>query len=272
MNILIPMAGEGKRFREAGYRISKPAIPTYDKRTGEMIPMVVCATLDLPGVENDGSNVIYVDRDHHRIDGTEDVINSFFPKARFVMVDHLTDGQASTCLLAKSYIDNEEELLIAGCDNGMEYDNEGFELLRKEADVLAFTYRNNESVLRNPSSIGWLKVDENNNVIDTSIKKAISDNPMNDHAVVATFWFRSGRCFTRSAEKMIKENDRINAEFYVDQVLHHALELGYRVKVFEIERYIGWGTPEDYEVYQKTYEYWKGFVNKETAMLGEANG
>lgn len=35
MNILIPMAGAGSRFTEAGYKVSKPAIPTYDKRTGK---------------------------------------------------------------------------------------------------------------------------------------------------------------------------------------------------------------------------------------------
>ena len=69
MNILIPMAGAG-RFTEAGYKVSKPAIPTYDKRTGKKMPMVVCATLDLPEIKEDGSNVIYVDRDFHKANGT----------------------------------------------------------------------------------------------------------------------------------------------------------------------------------------------------------
>lgn len=66
MNILIPMAGAGSRFSEAGYTVSKPAIPTYDKRTGQKLPIVVCATLDLPGIEKDGLNVIYVDRESHK--------------------------------------------------------------------------------------------------------------------------------------------------------------------------------------------------------------
>lgn len=66
MNILIPMAGEGKRFQEKGYTVSKPAILTYDRRTGKKLPMVVCATLDLPGFLPDGSNIIYIDRDFHK--------------------------------------------------------------------------------------------------------------------------------------------------------------------------------------------------------------
>ena len=263
MNILIPMAGAGSRFVEAGYTISKPAIPTYDKRTGKKLPMVVCATLDLPEVKEEGSNVIYVDRDFHKTNGTESAILECFPKAKFITVDHLTEGQACTCMLAKEDINNDEPLLIAGCDNGMEINAEKFDKYADEADVLVFTYRHNEAVLANPNAYGWMIVDENDNITGTSIKKAISDNPMEDHAVVATFWFKKGSIFVEATEKMIAENDRINNEFYVDQVAKHVLDLGYKAKVFEINRYIGWGTPADYELYQKTFEYWNGFFERE---------
>ena len=263
MNILIPMAGAGSRFSEAGYTVSKPAIPTYDKRTGKKMPMVVCATLDLPGVKCDGSNVIFVDRDFHRSNGTEQAILKFFPQARFITVDHLTQGQACTCMLADYLINTDEELLIAGCDNGMEIDQEKFDESRQEADVLVFTYRHNEAVLTKPNAYGWMIVDDKDNITGTSIKKAISDDPMNDHAVVATFWFRAGKIFVEAVNKMIAENDRVNNEFYVDQAVKHVLELGYKAKVFEIDRYIGWGTPEDYEIYQRTFEYWNGFYERE---------
>lgn len=267
MNILIPMAGAGSRFSEAGYTVSKPAIPTYDKRTGRKVPMVVCATLDLPGVEPDGSNVIYVDRNFHKMDGTETTILNYLPAAQFITVDHLTEGQACTCLLAEKFIDNDEELLIAGCDNGMELDKVRFDRLREDADVIVFTYRHNEMVMKNPNAIGWMIVDQSENVIGTSIKKAISDMPMEDHAVVATFWFKRGSMFVEATKKMIAKNDRVNGEFYVDQVVKHMLDLGYRAKVFEIDRYIGWGTPSDFELYQKTFEYWKGFYEKERQRL-----
>ena len=263
MRIVIPMAGAGQRFADAGYKMSKPAIPTYDRRTGEMIPMVVCATKDLPGVLEKGENITYIDRDFHKFSGVEEEIRHYYPKASFITIDHLTEGQACTCLLAKDYIDREEELLIAGCDNGMEFSCDEFDMCRKEADAIVFTYRNNESVLENPNAYGWMIVDGNNRIVGTSIKKAISDSPMNDHAVVATFWFRKGNIFVEAAEKMISENDRINNEFYVDQVVKHIIDMGYKAKVFEISRYIGWGTPHDYEAYQKTFEYWKGFCEKE---------
>lgn len=223
MNILIPMAGESCRFAEAGYALSKPAIPTYDKRTGDKLPMVVCATLDLPGVKDGGSNVIYVDRDFHKDNGTEKAILNFFPEAKFITTDYLTEGQACTCMLAEEYINNDEELLIAGCDNGMELNIDKFNTYRNEADVLVFTYRHNEVVLANPNAYGWMRVDCNDNIIGTSIKKAISDTPMSDHAVVATFWFKKGKIFVDAAQRMIEKDDRINNEFYVDQAIKYVL-------------------------------------------------
>lgn len=146
LNILIPMAGEGRRFSEKGYKLHKPAIPTIDRRTGKEFPMVVCAVLDLLSIDNDEINLIFIDRDFHKKDGVEEEIWRHFPQADFITVDYLTEGQASTCMLAKEKINNEEELLIAGCDNGMVFQEKKFEQMKREVDCLIFTYRNNEAV------------------------------------------------------------------------------------------------------------------------------
>jgi dTDP-glucose pyrophosphorylase len=267
--ILIPMAGAGQRFADAGYTVHKPAIMTVDRATGQEKPMVVCATKDLPGVAADGSNVIYVDRNFHKTDSVEDAIRAWYPQAAFITVDHLTEGQACTCMLAEPYLDPEQPLLIAGCDNGMDIDRDAFDALTKECDCIVFTYRHNEAVLANPNAYGWMIADAAGNITGTSIKKAISDSPMEDPAVVATFWFRRAAVFIEATKKMIAENDRINGEFYVDQTVKHVLDLGYRAKIFDIDRYVGWGTPADYEGYQKTWNYFKAFLGDKN-IFGEA--
>lgn len=261
--ILIPMAGAGQRFTDAGYKVHKPAIQTIDRQDGTQKPMVVCATKDLPGVAEDGGNVIYVDRSFHKEDGVEDVIKAYYPKAQFITIDHLTEGQACTCMLAESHLNPEEPLLIAGCDNGMDIDFEAFEKVKLECDCVVFTYRHNEAVLQNPNAYGWMITDNDGNITGTSIKKAISETPMEDPAVVATFWFKEAKVFLEATEKMIRENDRINGEFYVDQTVKHVLDLGYKAKIFDIDRYVGWGTPADYEGYQNTYVYFRDFLAKE---------
>ena len=202
--VLIPMAGAGQRFAEAGYQVHKPAIMTIDRFDGHQKPMVVCATKDLPGVRKDGSNVIYVDRTFHREDGVEDAIRQYYEKAQFITIDHLTQGQACTCMLAENYLNPKEPLLIAGCDNGMDIDVAAFQELTRDCDCIVFTYRHNEAVLSNPNAYGWMITDQEGNITGTSIKKAISDTPMEDPAVVATFWFREAGIFLEATEKMIR--------------------------------------------------------------------
>ena len=74
MNILIPMAGEGSRFSDVGYKVSKPLLPTYDRKSNKELPMVVCAANNLYGANNSSNTMIFIDRDFHKSHGVEDII------------------------------------------------------------------------------------------------------------------------------------------------------------------------------------------------------
>lgn len=248
MIALIPMAGAGSRFAEQGYTTPKPLLPVLG------LPMVVNAAKALPVSER----YVFVVRDFQIKEYAIDQhLKSFFPNSDIVVLDHLTEGQAVTCLMAKDLINTSEPLVIGASDNGMIYDREKFEYISKEADAIVFTFRNNPAVLEKPQAYGWVKVDENRDVKQVSVKVPISQSPMQDHAVVGTFWFKSGKIFVEAAEHMIAANTRINNEFYVDECVNDLLSLGYKVKVFEIDHYVCWGTPNDY----KTFNYWNEFFN-----------
>ncbi len=263
MNILIPMAGAGSRFKDQGYKIHKPLLPTTSLSLKKTVPMVVAAWADLPRSSED--KTIFVIRKFHEEEQVPFVIKQFVSNSQFIVVSDLTEGQACTCLLAKNQIDNDQELLISGCDNGLVFDHSKFISMKAGSEVLVFTFRNHEHVLQNPQAYGWVKTNGENSTTATgvSVKKALSSQPMRDHAVVATFWFKKGSDFVRCAEEMISSNDRINNEFYVDQVIKYAVRAKLNVKVFEVEKYLGWGTPADYEQYEKTVKYWKDFLVQE---------
>ena len=261
MNILIPMAGEGNRFKEQGYNIPKPIIPTYDRKSKKEYPMVVCAANNLPGAEDKNNKIIFIDRTFHKEQGVEDIIKSYWENAKFITLDKLTEGQASTCLKAKDEINTDEELLIGPCDCGINININKFNELKKTCDCIVFTFTNNDSVCENPNAYGWMKTDSDNNILSASVKRAISDNPEKDPAVTAVFWFKHGKDFVQAAENMIAANKRINNEFYVDEVVNFILELGLKAKTFNVDKYFCWGTPKDYEDYQNTVKYWEDFLD-----------
>lgn len=263
MNVLIPMAGAGSRFTQAGYDLHKPIIPVSSHLAAKTVPMVVAAVEDLQlDLDAPSTRLIFVIRDFHAHDGVDRILLEWFPKARFIVIDKLTEGQADTCLLARDLIDNDEPLLIGACDNGVLFSFDKFRTASREADAIVFTFRDNEAVLQNPRAYGWIRV-KGEQVTGVSIKVPISDTPMDDHAVVGTFWFKHGRDFVAAADAMIAAGDRINNEFYVDQVFKYLVNAGRDVRVLEVSRYICWGTPQDYEAYEQTISYWTEFVTEE---------
>jgi len=250
MIVLIPMAGEGARFKEAGYPEPKPLIPIAGQ------PMILKALEALPK----GDKYIFVClKEHIENYAIDKIIKEKYPNSEFISIDAITEGQASTCLLAKNFINNEEELLIAACDNAMTWNSSQFDKLRADhtIDAIAWTFRNNATVKKNPTAYGWVKIDANGKIENISCKIPISNTPQNDHAIVGTFWFKKGSDFVQAAEQMIINNKRINNEFYVDTVFNEFDEFGLVAKIFEVNKYICFGTPNDL----KTYEYWNNFFN-----------
>jgi len=249
MKALIPMAGAGSRFTEAGYKIPKPLLTILGK------PMVVSAANALPASDS----YAFVVRDFQIRDFQIDQhLLKHFPNAEIVVLDHLTEGQAITCQQANSVIDQNEELVIGASDNGMIYSADLFNEAKRDADALVFTFRNNPAVVEKPQAYGWVKTKDNRKVEGMSVKVPISNAPMNDHAVVGTFWFKKASIFNEAVNRMVSQNRRINNEFYVDECMSDLVELGYKVNIFEIDHYVCWGTPNDYE----TFLYWEEFYEK----------
>lgn len=245
---LIPLAGKGQRFKDEGYNIPKPFI------TVGGVPMVVAAAKSLPKCDK---YIFICLKEHMDRYHVSNMFKNNFPNSEIIVLDKVTQGQASTCLLAEKYINPQAELIIGACDNGMKYSRKKFNQVfkYKSAGILIFTFRNNPNVLNNPTHWGWMETRGNNEVENVSVKKPISDNLMKDHAIVGTFAFKKAKYFFDSARQLIRESKKINGEFYVDSCMSQLIGKGLKVRIFEIEKYIGWGTPVDL----KTYEYWKAY-------------
>ena len=262
MIIVIPMAGEGQRFRDRGYTQHKPTIMVTSRKRLKKIPMIIAAIDDVISTSQSKS-VLIIDRDFHKQDGVQNLIQKYFDNVKFITLSEVTDGQARTCLKIEDNINNKEEVLISACDNGMDFNLDHFNNLKKDNDCIIFTFRNNPCVENNPNAYGWLYTTDMGDVIDVSIKKSISSNPMEDHAITGTFWFRSAELFIKSSQMMIEAKDKVNNEYYIDQAIKYCIKMKLRVKVFEVDRYICWGTPDDYECYENTISYWRDFLSKE---------
>ena len=237
--LALPMAGAGSRFSKEGYAEPKPFIQVNGKN------MVDQAVRCLPKTDE----VIYACLKDHQA-----------PGENVVWIDEVLEGQACTTEKIVEQCDPDNSILVSACDNGVFYDADKFlDLVNDEDnDIIAWTYRNNYTSHLQPNAYSWVNCDSEGNVSSVDVKNFTGENPVNEYAITGTMFFRTKEIFHRSLESLYKNDNRTNGEFYVDSMLNEAITLGYKVKNFEIDNYICWGTPNDL----KTYQYWQRFFNK----------
>ena len=248
---LIPLAGHGSRFAKSGYKDPKPLISVSGK------PMIIQAANSLPSSQN---HIFVTLKKHLENYPLKKILKNEYSNSEIIAIDEVTKGQAITCSLGLNNCDLNSSLLIAATDNGMIYDKVAYQKLieNKNVDLVIFTFRHHVSSKNNPEMYGWVKIDNNDNALGVSVKSAISDNPYEDHAIVGTFYFRKVAYFNKALKSLLEKDIKVNGEYYVDSLIGEAIELGLKVKIFEIQDYICWGKPDDYE----TFFYWQSFFSK----------
>lgn len=237
MKILIPMAGEGSRFVNAGYTFPKPLIEIGKNEKKLMIQCVV------DNLRFNAEYIFLVRKEHlekYNIEQTlKNITNN---KCAVITVNSLTDGAACTALLAQEYINSDEELLIANSDQFIKYSSENFNTFRKfsSVDGIIFTFHSTHPK--------WSFVKTN---INGEITEVAEKNPISNIATCGIYYFRHGKDFVNAAKQMIEKNKRVNNEFYIAPVYNEMINQQKVLVPFFVDEMHGLGTPEDLELFNK---------------------
>jgi dTDP-glucose pyrophosphorylase len=236
LNVLIPMAGAGSRFAQAGYTFPKPLIEVRGK---PMIQVVV------ENLNIEANYIFIVQKDHYEKYNLKYLLNLIAPNCKIVQVDGLTEGAACTTLLAKEYIDNDAPLVMANSDQFVEWNSNecmyAFNADSIDGGILTFKATH--------PKWSYAKLDENGFVSEVAEKKPISDN-----ATVGIYFWKHGSDYVKYAEQMISNNIRTNNEFYVCPVFNEAIADGKKIRVKQIEKMWGIGTPEDLNYFLENHK------------------
>jgi beta-phosphoglucomutase-like phosphatase (HAD superfamily)/dTDP-glucose pyrophosphorylase len=227
LNVLIPMAGAGSRFSAAGYTFPKPLIEVRGK---PMIQVVV------ENLNIEANYIFLVQKEHYETYNLKYLLNLIAPGCKIVQVDGLTEGAACTTLLAKEHINNDAPLVMANSDQFVEWNSNecmyAFSADSIDGGILTFKATH--------PKWSYAKLDENGFVSEVAEKKVISDE-----ATVGIYYWRHGSDYVKYAEQMIDKNIRTNGEFYTCPVFNEAIGDGKKIRVKNIEKMWGIGTPED---------------------------
>ena len=231
INLVIPAAGLGSRFVNAGWSLPKPFIDVNG------IPMVQHVIDSLSSVST--TTTLILRKEH--ID-TFPLITADLSRSvdHIVKTDTVTEGTICTVLLARQSIDNSTPLLIANSDQYVDFDVSAFtnDCLDRNLDGSILVFRDPD---RNPKW-SFVKIDNNGLVNQVAEKK-----PISDLATVGIYFFTSGSKFVSSAIDMIARNIRVNGEFYTCPVYNELIASGAKIGIYEIpfSSMFGLGTPDD---------------------------
>lgn len=234
INIVIPMAGAGSRFAQAGYVKPKPFIDVLG------MPMI-CHVLENLKVE--GAKFILLARKEH-VEAEKETVD--YIKANYnveiVLIDKLTEGAACTVLHAHRLINNDAPLLIANSDQivDMEINDYISDCQNRNLDGSVLCFYDTDK------KWSYAKLDENNLITMIREKEVISE-----YATVGIYYFSKGKDFVENSIDMIVRNERVNNEFYVAPVYNYSIEKGGKHGIYNIkkEQMHGTGTPADLDLY-----------------------
>lgn len=231
-NLLVPMAGLGSRFKKEGYEVPKQFIYVRDKQ-------LIDISLDC--IDMSECNLIFVVRDEQIYNYSADKVlkNKYGEDIKIVVTDGLTRGSVCSCLLAKEHIDNDLPLIIHTLDIEFFPQLDPKILIDQGVDGSLLTFKSNSS------NYSYVKLNDDNMVIETAEKKVISDK-----ACVGIYYFSKGSTFCNFAQDMIDKELTTKGEFYISPLYNLLIEAGLKINNIDVDKIHIFGTPKEFVFYK----------------------
>ncbi len=239
MNIIITMAGRGKRFWDVGFDIPKYQIKAGDRT---LFSWSLLSLKNFMKIEN---TFIFIAR-------KEDDAGEFIKKEcelmaidnyRLVEVEMTTDGQATTVLYAKDEIQNRENsILIYNIDTHVSPDFLSPDSIQKgDGWIPCFPGKGKHW--------SFAKLNQNGRVVEVREKQRISD-----HATIGLYWFSSYALYRQIYDEYYSDHTQVEqGEKFIAPLYNQLIKDEKTVYIHEVplSAVHCLGTPEELDTFQK---------------------
>lgn len=252
IQLIIPMAGMGKRFLNSGYLTPKPLILV------DGIPMIHHVVNLFPGI----NNVSFICNDFH-LNNTDmpKILKEISPNCKiFSVTRENLKGPVDAVSKIFDHINDDNEVIISYCDYGTKWDYEKFlkHVRKTNSDGSIACYTGFHPHMLGSDNYAFVKeLDGIAEIVQE--KKPFTNNRMNELASNGTYYFKSGKILKKYFTELLNTENHINNEYYVSLVYNKMISDGLKVSTFLIENMLQWGTPYDLEIYNGWSNY---FHNK----------
>lgn len=235
MTIIITMAGLGTRFRKAGYNVPKYMIEAkgktlFDWSLDSLVGYNAHAGKYIFVVRKEDNAGAFI-REHCEKYGIHDI--------EIIEIDYMTDGQATTCMLAIPYCRADDAIMIYNIDTYVEPYEMKFEDISGDGYIPCFH--------ADGDHWSFVKLDDNGNAIEVREKVRISDN-----CTLGAYYFSSSKLYKELYEEYYSNNDHMEKnEKYIAPLYNHMISKGMSVKIsiVDFKKVHVLGTPEELKAF-----------------------
>jgi capsule biosynthesis phosphatase len=230
LQIVVPMAGAGSRFAEAGYKLPKPLIPVMDK------PMYAWAVDSLPLDRAKSLHFVLLETAPCKQRLADDIQRRYSSYNTFIhFVPHLTRGQTETVLAVTDQLALDAPLIIHNADTAFISLSSTWDFLDdRTVDGALIVFHSEED------RWSYSKADTNGRVIEVREKA-----PISTHASTGTYYFRTAELFLQSAHTQVESSVYEMQEFYIGPLYNTLVASGHYITNTHCDRVLCFGTPED---------------------------
>lgn len=250
MKIIVPMAGLGQRFVDAGYTDPKPLIHVANKKVIEHI-------VDMFSVDDEF--IFICNEDHLSQTNMKEVLHEICKKCKIVSMPSHKKGPVFTVQQVYDLIDDDEEVVVTYCDNPYLWDREDFlEYVKKnKLDGCILSHSGFHPHTLNNTKMAFMRT-VNSLVTEIKEKECYTDNPMSEHASTGTYYFSKGSYIKKYFDEAVINNIQYNGEYYVTLVYNLLINDGLLVGYYDTPFATVMGTPEEVD----NIEAWNSILNK----------
>lgn len=238
IDIVITMGGLGSRFKKAGYTVPKYMIEAKGRTLFEW------SMISLEGYRDRADKYVFIAMN----DEANDVEGFIRGKCeeldirdpRVILLDYLTDGQATTAMLAGKYWDREHALLIYNIDTYVEAGEMNSGELKGDGFIPCFQAEGDHW--------SFVRLDDEGRVAEIKEKKRISN-----YCTLGAYYFKTCGLYEDLYNEYYRDSDRelVNGEKYVAPLYDHLLSKGGEIYISDIspDKVHVLGTPEELNVF-----------------------
>ena len=237
LDVVITMGGLGSRFREAGYNIPKFMIEAKGRSLFEW------SMVSLDGYSKYVNQYIFIVMSDPVVNVESFIIQHCkqlgIKNYKIIVIDYLTDGQATTALLASKYWNPNSAILIYNIDTYVEPGQMTYSELKGDGFIPCFEGEGDHW--------SFVRLDVSGRVVEIKEKKRISQ-----YSTLGAYYFKSCRLYEQLyTEYYNKGLNSLNGERFVAPLYDYLLSKGGEVFISNVpkEKVHVLGTPFELETF-----------------------